>query len=214
MNRFLALLLFLISFALPVLSEPIIPDFEQTQEETKPIEAQITFDWISKTQMQRDENIEQIKNILFTPETPTTFSKSAFREKYKNFLKNKNYLQTYEDLSKGKKEDGNAYYCVFKLGNSSLIIMYAIQYKKDPHHIFYYDAMGGLRFIDISSGKAPNYPYSTYQYTINGKLVAAYYYNSQYDQYAYDENGKFKGRWYKDKFYNRRAKVIMTRSSW
>ena len=48
----------------------------------------------------------------------------------------------------------------------------------------------------------------------NGNLKASYYFISKYDQYIYDENGKFKGRWYKDKMYDRKAKVILTRTNW
>lgn len=192
-------------FALILLTLPV---FSQT------IEGGIAFDWISKTQMQRDENITQIRSILFNDKTVIKYPKSEFKSKYEEFLKDKDYLKNYEEISNGKKEDAKANYCAFKLGKTNLLLAYAIQYKNDPKHIYYYDAMGRLYCLDVLSDNYPNFPCWSYQYGNNGVLKAAYYYNSDYDQYAYDSNKSFKGRWYKEKMYNRKAKVIMIRSNY
>lgn len=197
----------LILFALPVFSQQL------TEECAKPYEVGIEFDWISKTQLQRDENIAQIQNSLFSAATVTKYPKKEFREKYTKFLKDKDHLTNYEEISHGKKEDSDKNYCGFFLKNK-LLIAYGIQYKNNMKNIYYYDAMGGLRWLDAFSDNYPNFPYTSYQYDVNGKLVAAYYYVSDIDQYVFGPNKSFMGRWYKEKMYNKNAKVIMTRSNY
>jgi len=210
-RKILLIYLFLISFSLPVFSEPIVetsfPSFD-----SKPIECEVTFDWISKTQIQRDENIKQIQDVLFSDKTTVKYSKKEFREMYKTFWRDKDYLNTYETVSSGKKEDEQKYYCGFFI--KKLLIAYGFQYKNNMKNIYYYDAMGHLRWVDVFSPEYPKFPYWSYQYYRNGELVAAYYYVSNYDQYVFSPDKKFKGRWYKEKMYNKNAKVIMTRSNW
>lgn len=179
----------------------------------QPLEAGISFDWISKTQMQRDENIGQIHDILFENETLKKYPKAEFKEQYKTFLKDENHVNNYFDIAGGKKEDADKKYAGFFLKNG-LLVAYGIQYKNNMKNIYYYDAMGNLRYVDIFSDNYPNFPYSSSQYRINGELVGKFYFLSDYDQYIYDPDGKFKGRWYKENMYNRNAKVIMTRSNW
>lgn len=203
--------LFLILFIFVTL--PCFVKAELQAEETKPIEAGVSFDWISKTQMQRDTNILEVQKIVFDGIT-MSYPQKEFKAKYSQFFKDENHMKNFEEISEGKTEDENAYYCAFKMGNTSVMIMYAIQYKKDLSHIYYYDALGKLWFIDVFSENYPKFPYESYQYDMKGKLVAGYHYNSSYDQYAYDEKKKFKGRWYKENYYNRKAKVIMTRTNW
>lgn len=202
MKKFIAILFILISF----------PCFVFAQEETKPLEIGLTFDWISKSQLQRDENIKQIQGTLFDTNTILRYEKKEFREKYSEFLKNKNYLTDYEEISHGKKEDTDKYYCGFFF--KKMLVAYGIQYKKNMKNIYYYDAMGTLRWLDIYSCDYPKFPYWSYQYERNGKMVAAYYYISDADQYVFSPDKVFKGRWYKDKMYNKNAKVIMTRSNY
>lgn len=192
-----------------------LPAFcEITEPITYSIEGGISFDWISKSQMQRDENIQQVQNLVFNENTITKYSKKEFKAKYAEFLKDKNHLANYEEISAGKKEDEQAKYCAFKIYNDTIMVMYAIQYKKDLKHVYYYDALGKLCLIDVFAGNFPQYPHAAYQYKVNGELQAAYYYNSKDDQYAFDANKKFRGRWYKENYYNRKAKVIITRTSW
>ena len=44
----------------------------------KTIECGVDFDWISKTQLQRDENIAQIQNILLSNPTIAKYPKKEF----------------------------------------------------------------------------------------------------------------------------------------
>lgn len=197
--------------ALPAFSEAVVNSPLNT-EESKPLEASITFDWISKTQLQRDENIKQIQNILFSEEVKTKYNKKDFKEIYKNDWKDKSNLKNYEEIGYGKKEDENNYYCGFYKWN--LLVAYGIQHKKDLNNVYYYDALGNLRWVEVFGGNYPTYPYWSYQYYRDGKLVAAYYNLSSYDQYIFDSNKKFIGRAYKQNIYNSKAKVIMTRTSY
>lgn len=205
------ILIILFFTALPVFSSPIVETPVPT-EDSKPLEASVSFDWISKSQMQRDENIAQIKSVLFKDDTILKYKKNEFKKQNATFWRDKNYLKNYEDVMNGKKEDADKNYCGFYLGK--LLIAYGIQYKNNMKSIYYYDAMGHLRWIDVFASPYPNFPYWSYQYYRNGELVAAYYYVSDVDQYIFDSNKKFRGRWYKDKMYNRNAKVIMTRSNY
>lgn len=183
----------------------ILPAYSQT------IEGGITFDWISKTQLQRDENIKQVQNILFTDNTVYKYPKKEFKAEYAAVWKDKAHLKNYEEVLRGKKEDAENYYCGFHLKNG-VLFAYGVQPKKNMKHIYYYDAMGRLIFVDNFSTTYPNFPYESSQYYKSGELVAKYYYVSGQDQYAFDAKKKFKGRWYKEKMYNRNAKIIMTRS--
>ena len=196
-----------------ILHFAFFPAFSQDVEhEIKPLECGVSFDWISKTQFQRDENIKEIQNILFDEKILPKYSKKGFKKQYEAFWKNNNFIKDYDEISNGKKEDADKNYCGFYW--NKLLIAYGIQYKKEMKNIYYYDAMGSLRWIDIFSDNYPNFPYWSYQYYRNGKLVAAYYYVSNSDQYIFDENKKFKGRWHKENLYNRNAKVILTRTNW
>lgn len=180
---------------------------------SKTLECDLSFDWISKTQLQRDENIAQIKNIILPTSTVIMYPKKEFRAKNSEFLKDVDYTKNYAEILGGKKEDADKIYCSFLL-NDRILMAYGIQHKNNMKNIYYYDAMGKLRWIDYFSENYPNFPYTAYQYDANGKLFAAYYYLSDFDQYVFSPQKVFLGRWYKEKLYNKRAKVIMTRSNY
>lgn len=201
-----------IFLTLPAFAEPIVESPFPTTE-NKPLECSVTFDWISKTQLQRDENIQQIQDILFNEKTVLKYNKRGFREEYKAFFKDKDSMQHYIDISNGKKEDSDRYYAGFYLKNG-LLIAYGFQYKNNMKNIFYYDAMGHLRFIDIYSPTYPKFPYYALQYDTSGKLIGTIYFVNEYDQYIFNPDKTFKGRWYKENMYDRKAKIILTRSNY
>lgn len=210
MKKILTVLILFI-FTSPAFATPAIEIPFQNEGNTT-FELGIHFDWISKSQMQRDENIKEIQNLLFKEDTIVKYNKNEFKTKYAPFFKNKNYMNDYEDISNGKKEDTEKNYCGFYMGK--LLVAYGIQYKNHMDNIYYYDALGNLRWVDVFSENYPNYPFWSYQYERNGKMVAAYYFISADDQYIYDSDKKFKGRWYKENMYNRKAKIIMKRTNW
>lgn len=184
-----------------------LPAFSQT------IETGITFDWISKTQLQRDENVAQIQNILFNEKTILKYPKKEFKSRFEEYLRDNNSRQNYIEIKNGKKEDANRYYAGF-YSNNGLFLAYGIQYKNNMKNIYYYDALGHLRFIDIYSESYPKFPYYALQYDMSGKLIGTIYFVSDYDQYIFNPDKSFKGRWYKEKMYSKNAKVIMTRSNY
>ena len=184
-----------------------LPVFSQT------LECGVDFDWISKSQLQRDENIAQIQNIILGDSIVTKYDKKAFRADNAAFLKDADNLKNYDEIRSGKQDDDKKKYCGFYIGNHFLIA-YGIQDKINMKNIYYYDAMGNLRWLDTFSDNYPSFPYTAYQYNSNGKLIALYYYISDSDQYVFGPDKFFLGRWYKEKLYNKRAKVIMTRSSY
>lgn len=179
---------------------------------SKTLDGEISFDWISKTQMERDENILQIKNNIFSENIVKNYGRSLFKRVYKEHWKDSDYITNYTEVSRGKTEDKEKKYCGFYW--KKYLISYGLQYKNNPRENFYYDALGHLKWIDRYSKEYPNFPYVSYQYGVNGKLRAVYYFLSDYDQYIFDNNGSFKGRWYKDKMYDRKANVILIRSNW
>lgn len=198
MKKFFIMISFLL-LALPAFSETL--------------EGGIDFDWISKTQLQRDENIQTIQNILFADSVVLKYPKNELKSKYANLLKDKEYKEHYIAISNGKTEDEDKNYSGFFMKNGWLY-MYAFQYKKDLKTIYYYDTMGNLRYIDYLSDNYPNFPYYSSQYSIKGELISKIYFVSNFDQYMFNPNASFKGRWYKEKMYNNKAKVIMYRSNY
>lgn len=211
MKRFFTLF-FMIFLTLPVSAQ--VDSVTQNTDEvySKPLEIGITFDWISKTQLQRDENIKEVQKILFNEKFETKYDKNEFKGKYKDDWKDTNFVNNYVEIKAGKKEDAQNNYCGFYKWN--LFVAYGIQHKNNLRTIYYYDAMGNLRWVEILGGNYPDFPYWSYQYYKNGELAAAYYYLSNYDQYMFDNNKKFIGRAYKEKIYNKNAKVIMIRSNY
>ena len=185
-------------------------------KENAPAEIVLTgnliFDWLDITQIDRDKVIEKYRNELFKDETVYKYDKKEFKQKYKDFLKDKDYKRHYYLVKNGVKETNEENLCGFY--KKDLLISYAVQYKNDLKSVYYYDALGKLRYVDKLSENYPNFPYSSKQYRANGTLVSAIYFMSHDLQYMYNNDMNFKGAWYKDKMYDRHAKQILTRSNW
>lgn len=192
-------------------------DLQQTVvKENTPVPIVLTgnliFDWLDISQIQRDEVIEKYKSELFDEDTVYKYAKKDFRNDYKDYLKDDDYKRHYMLVSNNVTETDSENLCGFYKGK--LLISYAVQYKNDLRTVYYYDAMGKLRYIDKFSQNYPNFPYMSKQYRANGTLVSAIYFMSHDMQYMYNDDGSFKGAWYKDKMYDRRAKQVLTRNNW
>lgn len=172
----------------------------------------LVFDWLDITQSGRDEVIEKYKSQLFSDETVYKYNKKEFRNEYKDFLKDEDFKRHYMLVSNNVKETDDENLCGFYRGK--LLISYAVQYKNDLKTVYYYDALGKLRYIDKFSENYPDFPYMSKQYRSNGTLVSAIYIMSKDMQYMYNSDGSFKGAWYKDKMYDSHARQILTRSNW
>ena len=173
--------------------------------------ADIQYDWINKSDVEKQEIINEISDMLFETKLE---AKSDFKAQLKDFLKDKNYKEHYYAASAGYKELGEYNISAFYAKNSKYIYMYAIQNKKDLSKIYYYDALGHLRYVDFINGDYPDYPYYSYQYKINGKPVSAIYFVSKDTQYMYNSDRTFKVVWFKHNMYGEHSKMIIRRTAY
>ncbi len=173
----------------------------------------VSFDWTTKTQLERDENIEKVKNIIYNTNIIKKYPKNALRNEYKDYLKDKDLKKHYLEITNGKKQNETERLAGFYTNGDKLLYMYGIQYKNDIYTTYYYDMMGNLRYIDKMSENYPNFPYYSHQYRIDGKLAGSIYFSAYDTQYVF-KNAKFKGLWFKDTMFNSKAKKIMTRTNY
>ena len=182
--------------------------------ETKPLQAEVVFDWLDITAAQREELIDKYKGLVFEQDGDNVYyTKEEFKKEFLPFKKDKNYKHHYMLTNNGVTEDEDAIYCAFYYKKDTLV-MYAIQYKNNPHNAFYYSAFGKLYYVDVTSDNYPNYPYYSMQYNNKGKLKSAIYFISKDMQYMYGPDKEFQGIWYKDKMYDKKGKQVLTRTNW
>lgn len=210
MKRFLAILILLLIGKVSISADltEILPDENNQQVLT----ANIVFDWLDIEQSDRDAVIAKYKSELFGEDTVYKYNKKEFKNDYKDFLKDKDYKRHYRLVINNVKETNDENLCGFY--RKDLLISYAVQYKNDLRTIYYYDVLGNLRYIDKLSSNYPNFPYTSKQYRVSGKLISAIYFMSHDMQYMYNSDMTFKGAWYKDKMYDRHAKQVLTRTNW
>ncbi len=200
-KNLILLLLFVIILSPSIASEQIV------------LNGNINFDWVTKTQLERDTNIEHIRKTLYSDNPTSKYSKKEFRNTYKDYLKDKNTKQHYIQVLSGIKETETENIAGFYALKDKILYAYAIQYKNNPMTVYYYDTLGNLRYVDKFSDNYPNYPYYSHQYYANGKLISSIYFTAYDTQYMY-KNGKFIGVWFKDTMFNSKAKKIMTRTNY
>lgn len=171
----------------------------------------VTYDWINKTEVEREAIIQEVKDIIF--EQPVEKQKD-FRFQFKDKLKDKNYLENYMAASAGYKEYKGNNISAFYFKKMKSLYMYALQDKKDVSKAYYYDALGHLKYVDIINGEYPDFPYYSIQYRISGTPVSAIYFASKDCQYLFTPKGEFEGVWYKHNLYNKRAEVVLRRTTY
>ena len=174
--------------------------------------ADIQYDWINKSEVEKEAIISEVHDIIFENESLPKIEN--FKSQFKELKKDKNYKEHYLAASAGYKEFKDNNISAFYFKKQKHIYMYALQNKKDVSKSYYYDALGNLRYIDFNFGEYPEYPYYTIQYRISGEPVSAIYYVSKDNQYLYEPDGTFKGVWYKHNLYDRKSKVILTRTTY
>lgn len=174
--------------------------------------ADIQYDWIDKSEIEREAIISEVRDIIFT--NGALQRNEELREQIKDRLKDKNYKEHYLAASAGYKEYGDYNISAFYYKKQKYIYMYALQDKKDLSKSYYYDALGKLRYVDFNFGDYPLYPYYTIQYNTAGKPISAVYNLSKDNQYLYEPDGVFKGVWYKHNMYDEHSKVILTRTTY
>lgn len=173
--------------------------------------ADIQYDWINKTSLEKDVMIKEIHDIIFESEITM---KPDLKTIFKDRLKDKEYLDHYMAAAAGYKEYKDYNISAFYYKRMSNPFMYALQDKSDTSKAFYYDALGNLRYIDFIEGDYPDYPYYAIQYRISGKPVSAVYFISEDCQYLFKPKGDFEGVWYQHKLYNKENKVILKRTTY
>lgn len=173
--------------------------------------ADVTYDWINKTEVEKEAIIQEVKDIIF--EQPIEKQKD-FRSQFKDKLKDKNYLENYMAASAGYKEYKGNNISAFYFKKMKSLYMYALQDKKDVSKAFYYDALGHLKYVDFVYGEYPDYPYYSIQYRITGTPVSAIYFASKDCQYLFTPKGDFEGVWYKHNLYNKKSEVILKRTTY
>lgn len=173
--------------------------------------ADIQYDWIEKSEVEKEAIISEVRDIIFENEL---VKQKDFRSEFKDRLKDKNYKEHYYAASAGMKEYKDYNISAFYYKKQKYIYMYAIQDKKDVSKSYYYDALGHLVYVDFNYGEYPEYPYYTIQYKISGVPVSAIYYVSKDNQYLFSPNGDFTGVWYKHNLYDKHSKVILKRTTY
>lgn len=173
--------------------------------------ADITYDWINKSEVEREAIIQEVKDIIF--EQPVEKQKD-FRSQFKDRLKDKNFLENYMAASAGYKEYKGNNISAFYFKKMKSLYMYALQDKKDVSKAYYYDALGHLKYVDLIYGEYPDYPYYSIQYRISGTPVSAIYYASKDCQYLFTPKGDFEGVWYKHNLYNNKSEIILKRTTY
>ena len=181
---------------------------------TEIISPNIEFDWLKLTSEERQAKANEYKEILFNKDLSNIYlTKDEFTKKFGNYKKDREYKHHYMLTNNGVTEDEDAKYCAFYYKKNTLVV-YAIQYKTNPHNAYYYTAYGKLYYVDITSDDYPNFPYYSMQYNRKGKLKSAIYFASKDIQYMYNPDGTFQGIWYKDKMYDINGKQKLTRTNW
>ena len=203
---------FLYIIFLSVFISFIGPNAFAEEPETLTIQAKTEFNWLCMSQMERDNIIRNYKNIIFGEDTVYKYKKKDFKKMYKEFVKDEAYKTHYIETQEGITETNS--YRLSGFFKGKILICYAIQYKNNPQKVYYYDALGHLKFVDVISENYPNFPYWSLQYKIDGDMISAIYIESKDLQYMYKPNGDFIGVWFKDKRFTRDAKQDLTRSNW
>lgn len=173
--------------------------------------ADINYDWINKSETEKESIISEIHGIMF--EDGELIRKEGLKSEFKTVLKDKNRKQHYLKASAGHKECNEHNLSAFYYKKQKHIYMYSLQNKNDFSKTLYYNALGKLQHIDFVYGEYPNYPYYIYQYNTIGKPIKAIYYVSKDTQYVFEPDGSFTGVWYKHNLYNKKSKIILTRTS-
>lgn len=174
--------------------------------------ADIQYDWIRKTDVEKEAIVSEVRDTIF--ENGKIEEKQNLKQEFKGLIKDKNHLNNYYAASAGYKELDENNISAFYFKNQKHIYMYALQNKKDISKIYYYSALGKMKYIDFVFGEYPDYPYYSIQYRVSGKPVSAIYFVSKDTQYLFTPDGEFTGVWYKHNLYSKDSKIILTRTTY
>ena len=86
---------------------------------------------------------------------------------------------------------------------------YGIIYKNNPTNVWYYTNSGNLMNFEVKTSLS--YPYRTYKYTLNNKLVNMSLRVSDKESYIFDKQGNMIAHWLGKNCYNSKGEIIMSR---
>ncbi len=86
---------------------------------------------------------------------------------------------------------------------------YAVNYKSDPLHVWYYDKDGTL--INTEARTSSDFPYKSYKYTPDGELVNMSLRTSETETFIFSPFGRLIGHWVGQNCYDENGNVLMTR---
>lgn len=119
------------------------------------------------------------------------------------FAKDKNYKENLEYFLKGNVELKDRTLAFFSDST------YAVMYNNDKYHVWYYEKSGNLIYTEEKDNL--NYPYKSYKYTTDGKLVNMGLRVSKEETFIYTPQGKLIAHWLGQYAYNENNNIIMTR---
>ncbi|MBR3604398.1 MAG: hypothetical protein IKL52_00020 [Candidatus Gastranaerophilales bacterium] len=152
----------------------------------EPIQIGITYN-------EATARIEAFKNV----------QKKIEKDFYSKYKKDPNRIENIELIKKNYFIAQNRTLCPFYIKNT--LASYAVMYNDEPNYAFYYNILGNLIKIDITSNE--NYPKKTYGYSRFGNLISVALEASEIEQFVYDENGKLIAHWLGDELLNKNNKT-------
>ena len=119
-----------------------------------------------------------------------------------NFV-DKDRNANYFALLKGKTNLNDRILALFSDGT------YAVNYKNDLKHVWYYDKDGML--INVEFRSSLEFPYGSYKYSPDGELVNMSLRVSKDETFIFSSFGEFLAHWIGDNCYDENGNIVMTR---
>lgn len=120
-----------------------------------------------------------------------------------NFV-DKDHVENYSALLKGQTKLNDRTMAIFSDGS------YALNYKNDLAHVWYYDKDGLL--ISAEERTSFDYPYKSYKYTPDGELINMGLRVSEKETFIFSPLGQLLGHWIDEKCYDENGNVVLTRN--
>lgn len=86
---------------------------------------------------------------------------------------------------------------------------YAVMYKADEFHVWYYSPQGKLTHCETKDGLV--YPYKSYKYDMAGSLVNMGLRVSKAETFIFNKQGKLLAHWIKSNGYDENGNLVMRR---
>ena len=86
---------------------------------------------------------------------------------------------------------------------------YAVCYKNDPYHVWYYSKNGELIYAEVKTSLT--FPYRTYKYTSDGEIENMTLRVSEGETFIFSSLGQLLGHWIGKNCYDENGKILMTR---